>query len=203
MMGKNKLGMMFLAILFFFLTPASPATAKDGDPGNSIGLKLGAYSPQHDNMEDFNEGFNGEIFYGLRFHRNFAAELGAGYFKASGKFPGVDFSLKVIDILYTVKGIIPLGILDIYGGPGIGVYFAKVNVSSTLPGFAGGDSDMSTSFGYHILAGANFNITREVFLGIEGKYFWAKTNESILPKGGAFGSHLDGATATANIGYRF
>jgi opacity protein-like surface antigen len=194
---------ILVAVLFFLLVPLSPSVAADAGPQNYFGLKLGAYYPQHDHMKDFNEGFSGEIFYGLLFQQYFASELGVGYFKASGHIPSLDFSLKVVDIIYTIKGVLSVGVLELYAGPGAGVYFAKINVSSTLPGVVGGDSDMSTSFGYHVLFGGNININPALFLGVEGKYIWAKTNESIIPSSGPFGSHLDGFTATANVGYRF
>jgi outer membrane protein W len=79
-----------------------------------------------------------------------------------------------------------------------------VNSIVTTSGVRVASTDTNGGLGYHVLAGANFNITREWFVGIEGKYFWAKTTDPIatVPPG-FFGTHLDGIMATASIGYRF
>jgi opacity protein-like surface antigen len=192
----KTLPIILSAIILSLLVVPTASAAETEELKNYTVLRLGVYSPQHDDMNHFDEGFNGEVFYGRRYGQHFAAEIGLGYFKTSGD-DTLDASVKVIDILYNAKGVLPFGPIEFYAGPGIGVYFAKVNVSP------GGGSDMSTAFGYHVVAGGNFNITRTIFLGIEGKYFWSKTNESIIPGGGAFGSHLDGATATVSMGYRW
>ena len=45
--------------------------------------------------------------------------------------------------------------------------------------------------------GGNFDLSGKVFLGLEGKYFWAN------PEFDSVNVHIDGIQATANIGYRF
>jgi opacity protein-like surface antigen len=191
------------------LSSVSSSIAADTAQRQYLLLKLGAYSPQHDDLEFFDPGFSGEIFYGRYFHKNFASELGAGYFKSNGNrqisattTEGDTF--KAIEILYTVKGVLPLGRLELFAGPGVGWYSARVNSIVTTSGVRIASTDTNGGLGFHVLAGANFNITREWFGGIEGKYFWAKTTDAIetLPPG-FFGTHLDGAMATASIGYRF
>lgn len=218
---------MLLLVFVFVLIPVGYSSATESDPKNYLLLKLGAYSPQHDHLDYFDEGFNGEFYYGRYFHKNFASELGFGYFTSSGKksysvtspTPGAtatllqEDQLKVVDILYTVKGILPIGRLELFAGPGIGVYFAKVNsvvtITTTIPLVGtvvtkeAGD-DLKSAFGLHVLAGANFNITPEWFVGVEGKYFWAKTDKTLGPiAAGFFGSHLDGLVGTASLGWRF
>jgi outer membrane protein W len=66
------------------------------------------------------------------------------------------------------------------------------------------DSDMRGGFGAHVVAGVNVNIAPTWFIGIEGKYLWAKTDSDIetIP-GSSFGSHLDGFMGNALIGWRF
>ena len=218
---------MLLIASVFVLIPVGYSGATDSDPKNYLLLKLGAYSPQHDDLDYFDKGFNGEFYYGRYFHKNFASEIGVGYFKSNGRrsfsvtspIPSatatelLEDSLKVIDILYTIKGILPIGRLELFAGPGIGLYFAKVNsvaTTTTVVPLLGtvvtkesGD-DLKNAFGFHVLAGANFNITKEWFIGVEGKYFWAKTDKTLEPiAAGFFGSHLDGLVGTASMGWRF
>ena len=207
----RKAGMITVAALSILLALSSVSSAVAAESGNKnyFLLKLGAYSPQHDDLDDFDPGFNGEVFWGRYFHKNFAAELGFGYFKSNGSkqisaTTLVENEFKAIDILYTVKGVLPLGRLELFAGPGAGWYSARVNSIITTSGVRFAVTDTNGGLGYHVLAGANFNITSEWFVGIEGKYFWAKTTDPIeTAPPGFFGTHLDGAIATANVGYRF
>ena len=201
---------MLLMAFVFVLIPVGYSGATDSDPKNYLLLKLGAYSPQHDDLDHFNEGFNGEIYYGRYFHKHFASELGVGYFKSNGSkqlspITLKEDELKVFDILYTIKAVLPIGRLELFAGPGIGWYYAKANSVISTDGIpVGFGSDARGGFGFHVLAGANFNITPNWFMGIEGKYFWAKTDTTIetIPAG-FFGSHLDGLVGTASMGWRF
>jgi len=51
--------------------------------------------------------------------------------------------------------------------------------------------------GLHAGAGVNFNITQIVFLGVEGRYLWAK------PSFSGDDIKLDGFTVTGDLGFRF
>jgi opacity protein-like surface antigen len=209
MRKANVITAVALSILLVLSSVPHPSEAAGYDGKNYLLLKLGAYSPQHDDLNNFDPGFNGEIFYGRYFHKNFASELGVGYFKSNGSKQISATTLKkdefkAVDILYTVKGVLPLGILELFAGPGVGWYSARVNSILITNGIRTALTDTNGGLGYHVLAGANFNITPKWFGGIEGKYFWAKTTDHIttVPPG-FFGTHLDGAIATANVGYRF
>jgi opacity protein-like surface antigen len=87
-----------------------------------------------------------------------------------------------------------LGPIEPYGEFGIGAYIADLDVSGNL-----GDFSSSTKgvFGFHAGAGVNFNITPILFLGVEGRYLWAK------PSFGGQDIKLDGFTVTADLGLRF
>jgi opacity protein-like surface antigen len=175
----------------------SPSAAKELDQKNYLLLKLGAYLPNDKDMEDYNDGFNGEIYYGRYFHKNFSSEIGAGYFKSDIN-ETYDATIKTFDILYNIKGIYRIGGIELFVGPGIGLYFSKSYFPA--PGIT---SEWEPSFGYHVLAGASFDVASDWFLGVEGKYFWATTKDPIIPQGSAFGSHLDGIVGTATLGWRF
>lgn len=185
-------------------------------PANYATLKLGGYFPQSNDLEDFSNGFNGEIALGHRFSPMFAGEFGIGYFKTDADFAGFDpfigtftetDELTVIPVTLTAKAVFPVGPnAELFGGAGIGVYFAKAeaDLSSSVLGSAT-FSDDDNAFGFHLVAGGNVNINPNVFVGGEVKYLWADASFS----GTTFGvpitvdSKLDGITLTATIGFRF
>jgi opacity protein-like surface antigen len=190
-----------MLLLSVVLVPifAHPSVAADLEPKQYLLLKLGYYLPQSSEMEDYHDGFNGEIYYGRYFNKNVSSELGVGYFKTNSKdkSPG-DFTIKTFDILYNVKGIYRIGRVELFAGPGVGVYFTKgyeFNFDTT--------TEWTPAFGYHVLAGCNIDVSSAWFLGFEGKYFWASTKDPIIPQGGAFGTHLDGLVGNATVGWRF
>jgi len=195
-----------LLLLSVVLIPffAHPSVAADLAPKQYLLLKLGYYLPQNDDMEDYHDGFNGEIYYGRYINKNFSSELGAGYFKSNAKstskWPSTvtDVTIKTFDILYNVKGLYRIGRVELFAGPGVGVYFTKGYEFTTAS-----ETEWKPSFGYHLLAGCSFDISTEWFLGVEGKYFWATTKDPIIPQGGAFGTHLDGLVGSATVGWRF
>jgi len=173
---------------------------------NYAALKLGMYIPQATDVEDFDNAFYGELAFGHYFNKNFAIELGAGYTKSSASLTisdtvttlTVDADLTIIPVTLGVKGLLPMGNFEPYAMAGIGAYFAEVEGSASLTGVGSGStSESDTAFGYYLGLGANFNITKEILLGIEWKYTWAKPNffdEDVK---------IDGSLVTANIGYRF
>jgi opacity protein-like surface antigen len=196
--------MLFLPAIVFALAAARPAVAEDTGTRQYVSLKLGAYLPQHDDAEDFDTGFNGEIYYGRYFRKNYASELGMGFFKSDGGTGGPDATIDVFDIAYTIKGVYPVGRLELFIGPGFGLYFAKLDFTGAS-GFvpANVETDWNTAIGLHVLAGVNYNIRADWFLGLEGKYFFAKTKDPIILEGDASGTHLDGIVASAVLGWRF
>lgn len=200
-MKKNFSSVAIILLLSIGLihSIASPSVAADREQKQYLLLKLGGYFPQSNEMKDYNDGFNGEIYYGRYFNKNFSAELGAGYFKSDGKDISLgDVTIKNFDILYNIKGIYRVGRLELFAGPGIGLYLTKGY------DFASGmETEWKPAFGFHVLAGCNFDVTAEWFLGLEGKYFWATTTDPIIPQGGTFGTHLDGLVGSATLGWRF
>ncbi len=165
-------------------------------------LKYGSYSPSQEydinNINVDNEsGFDAEIAVGHYYNPIFAMELGAGYFESKGSLsPSAgETKLKVIPILLTAKVFLPIGpLIEPYGAFGIGYYLTKLNVSGFGPSFS---SDREDVVGLHAGAGLNVNIAPTVFLGVEGRYLWAK------PEFGGEDIKLDGFLVTADLGFRF
>jgi outer membrane protein W len=177
---------------------------------NYFVTKLGAYFPQEkwDVLDvgvfeySLDTGFNGELAYGHYFNRNWALELGIGYFQTSGDDTSFGAksksSIDVMPLTLGIKGIIPADKFEIYGIGGIGAYF--VWADEKLNGISFSDEDIL--FGGFLGAGVNYNITPTAFLGIEGKYLW--TDKTSLSDSLWRQKHkLDGWLATFNIGFRF
>ena len=183
------------------LVAIAPSVSQAEYPSNYMVLKGGLYSPsndfdlegQHFNLDD---GFVAEIAYGHYFIPMFAMELGAGYFesKASPAVPSGETKFKVVPVTLTGKVLFPIGSIEPYGEFGIGGYIAKADVSGSFSNFRGSTESV---FGLHAGAGVNFNVTQNVFLGVEGRYLWAK------PSWGGQDIKLDGFTVTADLGFRF
>ena len=211
---------MFFFLPFSALGQDKPKTWIYGH--NYIAAKAGAYFPTGDLDDlDFDTGFNGEIVYGYRFNPNFALEGGVGYFQSNSEVSGtitdpvigtvtgtVDMDLWTVPVTVTAKGIYPIDNVELFAGAGIGLYFVNLDLdaSGTISGGALGTisgtistDDDDTIFGGHILAGANVNITPNVFIGIEGKYIITDEAEFF----GVKFSELDGFILTGNIGIRF
>ncbi len=196
-----KLIFALFLVLSVALIGVAPSVSLAEYPSNYVVLKGGLYSPsddfdlegQHFNHDD---GFVAEIAYGHYFMPMFALELGAGYFesKASPEVSAGETKFKVVPLTLTGKVLFPIGPIEPYGEFGIGGYIAEADVSGTPSNFSGSTESV---FGLHAGAGVNFNITPTIFLGVEGRYLWAK------PSWGGTDIKLDGFTATADLGFRF
>ena len=194
-----------LLILFIFTVTASSSFGVDLD--SYVALKAGVYSPQEDPFKDFDNGLNGEISVGAYFTPNFALELGVGYFESEGSgaivAPGpvivpAEGKITVIPITVNTKYLYPVGGAEPYAEAGIGVYVADAELS-------GGGFDLSdryTNVGVFLGLGCNINISRNIFLGIEGRYHWVAEHKFTLGQA-TRDVEIDGFTATANLGYRY
>ena len=188
-------------VLAVALIGIAPSVSLAENPSNYLVLKGGLYSPSDDfdiDTTHFNhdDGFVAEIAFGHYFIPMFAAELGAGYFesKASPAVPPGETKFKVYPVTLTGKVLLQLGPVEPYGEFGIGGYITKADVSGNLGNFS---SSTKGVFGLHAGGGVNFNISKNIFLGVEGRYLWAK------PSFGGQDIKLDGFTVTADLGFRF
>jgi opacity protein-like surface antigen len=184
-----KRSLPMVLVLAVVLLGIAPFAAQAAVPPSAFTLKVGAYFPQED-LDDleFDTGLNAEVSFTSYFHPNLAAELGIGYFESENDF---DFEVTAIPVTLNLKGIIPIGGVELYALGGIGAYY----VTFEFPGFDEND----TVLGFQAGAGVNFNITPAMFVGAEAKYLWAKPDFG-FPVGEI---KIDGFQATANLGFRF
>ena len=183
------------------LLSVAPAAAKPLG-SNYAQLKLGGFFPQTNDLDNFDAGGDIEVGIGHLVAPGFAIEGNFGYFETKGDFnlPGIgsgNETFKVIPLTLSLKGQAFFGQFEPYAEAGIGVYFIKDEISGTILGISGSDSENDTQLGLHIGLGGNYNITSQVFLGVEGRYLWLRTDTFDVDV------KLDGFFLTANLGCRF
>jgi len=218
--ARTKCALMLLVI--FGVIGFTSQAFGGGMLGSYLALKGGIYSPSATfdlgNVDvettfegDTRTGVNGELAIGHYFLPTFALELGVGYFKGKGSFeaesvtaPRHQVDFNVVPVIVSAKALIPVGPVNPYAELGIGAYFTKFNVSDNINTFSG-----TSTFGLHTGGGLNVNITRNAFMGVEGRYVWAspsfgdqkiKLNETEYALNGFT---LNGFTTTLALGYSF
>jgi hypothetical protein len=165
--------------------PAPPARTYASSPGTDLSgrtylsVKLGAISPQHDDISAYGTGFSIEGALGYRVNPNVALELSVGRFALSATAPGViggvlaniTDDIVAYPVLATLKLVLPVQKLDLFGLVGGGVYFIQDEVKATAPGFpAASISDSDSAFGLHLGGGLNVHVSPHASFGAELKY---------------------------------
>ena len=186
--------------------PPETKSAGFNIPSNYFVFKGGIYSPQTNDLDGFDTGFNGELAIGHYFNRNWAVEFGAGYFQTSasqtlvipslGLISDLKVDIDVMPVTLALKGIIPMDRFELYGIGGIGAYF--VWTKGRYGGFSESDSDVL--FGGFAGLGMNYNFSPTTYVGLEGKYLW--TSDASF-SAAHVKYKLDGIIATLNLGFRF
>ena len=180
-------------LLAIFTVPAAASSYS-----NYITAKLGAYIPQHRDMDNYDAGPNIELALGRYFNPNVALDFSLGFFHSEGSVAGIDLGVHGFPILLSIKGLIPHAGGELYALAGGGVYitsFEAVGLGVLV-------NDKDNALGYQLGIGANFLVADNMFFGLEGKYLWAQPTYKM---NGVTSSdvHIDGIQVTVNVGGRF
>ena len=201
---------IFIAMLCVVSVPAFAV-----QPSNYVSGKLGVYFPTSSEMSGIGGGPNVEVSLGHYFNPYFAGEIGIGYFSVDGESNGTILGglsvtekdkLNVYPVTITGKGIIPFQNGELYGGVGLGVYFAELEAEIGNLGLGQeSHSSRDTAFGVHILMGGNYNINPKIYIGGEMKYMLARAtfNATFFGDQLTAQTKMDGIITTVNLGYRF
>ncbi len=187
---------LLLAVIFILSAPATSfAEHKKWD--GYLSFKGGAYWPTGDLQDaDYGSGFNGEIVVGMYASPNLALEFGGGYFQTTASIVAAgDDKVWVIPVVAKIKGVLPLKGVELFGGGGIGLYFANIDVAGVTP-TTGKDKD--TVFGGQLLAGFNIDLSDRVFISVEGDYVFTAKARLFNSK-----VNLDGLTVTGALAFMF
>lgn len=215
---KHLVGLL-AAVNVVGLCMAGNVMAEDNYMRNNYGLvKVGMFQPSGD-MDDANYDNGGDlsIVYGRYLNRYLVLEAGFdvfgsdqktiyGYNSRVGDYRQ-DNSLVAVAGLVTLKGEMPVGPVDLFGGIGGGIY--SVTLSSDIDSSRYYDistDDSDGVFGMHVVAGANFNINDRFFVGVEGKYRWTgdvDIHDTVASIPVDYKGDLSGYAVTFNAGLRF
>ena len=159
------------AILLLSIAPAMA--------GNYAKGTLGYFSPAESNYDGT---FNLYGAYGLDLKKKFnapvTAEFGIGYSSQSGGDSWYDYSATVIPITATALYKLPIVLptvpkVSFNVGAGLGLYFWSVEVDgpTIFPGFNSSYSDDGSDFGFHLQAGADYKLDKQ--LSLVGELKWS------------------------------
>jgi len=150
-----------------------------------IGGGLGGFNEESNSQlqnpdEQFGTFFSG----GYRLSRNIALEIDALLSHQEFDTPPAGINGRKSDF-YTngvggvAKFILPLDRAELYAGGGIGIYTSTVQ----LDGNNFEDDEDDTNFGYQLLLGADFFVSRHFSIGVEYRHFKLDANfdTNLLP----------------------
>jgi outer membrane protein W len=187
-MRKLIFGITMIMILF---------TAINANAAGYFSLKGGLYEPDM----NYDTAYNAEVAIGIKVNPYFIIDIGGGYQFVEQEYSQAvsDDKLKwtenysLIPITLTFKGNYPIqDKVEIYGGGGIGYYFARKEygyehtyttydytwyypyyrtvTKTTKYSY----SSNANALGYQAVIGCDFNVSKNFALGLEAKWFHVK-----------------------------
>jgi opacity protein-like surface antigen len=150
--------MGLFALVVVALSPfATPASAEQWQ--QSAQLRAGGYFPA---SKSFEVGSGIDLAYSVKPFPYAALEAGIGYYRAENGNTGF---LSALPLTISATAILPLQIISLHAGGGVGTYYKMAGGTTELP------ADHSEfSLGYHLNAGFEFPAFDGVSLLVEGRY---------------------------------
>ncbi len=144
--------------------PARSQAAPQGLHRSRFTIKGGTYDSEDDGLDD---GYIVNLSWMNFFSKFFATEFELGYFDADGAQGAFDTEAWGIPFMVNGRFNVPLWVLDVYAGVGIGSIYYDAEAQSQI-------LDISADgflFAGNAFLGATINLADSVALGIEGKYY--------------------------------
>jgi opacity protein-like surface antigen len=206
-------------VLVFLLAVAMviPVSGVSFAQGVSVELKGGAFIPTRDLDDDhWDNGLYGELA-GTYRESNMGVQAGVGVYTSDNNDSYTDSvagrvkrddTLTVIPVTLSFLGFYDNEPLHVYGGGGIGYYFADIDSELKFRdlGIKSKDSDKDSVFGYHAMAGLEYNITDNIYIGAEGRFVFTNNAEFTLKDKGQtvdYETDLSGGVIAGKMGFRF
>jgi opacity protein-like surface antigen len=201
-MRKQVLGAVFFVAMVALVAVAPVAANAAGNNFYVVG-KAGfgtlKDSSSGQGYSDMNSGFSGDIGLGYDWVSGtsllFGIEATIGYQRtSSNSSAAVNASFDVVPFALTAKIGWIIDKLRIYAGAGPDLIKTSVDVA--------GQSANDTAFGGHILCGVTYDLTDQIYLGLEGKYLW-NTNAKLSFGRNSIEPDLSSTNVFAVLGIRF
>jgi len=150
--------MVLFALVVLALPPFVPAAHAE-QSWQSAQLRAGAYFPA---SKSFDVGSGIDLAYSVKPFPFASFDAGIGYYRAES---GTSGFLSALPLTVSATAILPLDIINIHAGGGVGTYFKMAGGTTELPA-----DHSELSLGYHVNAGFEFPAYDGVSLLVEGKY---------------------------------
>jgi hypothetical protein len=134
-------------------------------------LKGGYYGSDEDGLDD---GYIFNVSWMQFLSKILALELEVGYFDVDGSDSGVDIDVWSLPIMLNGRLNVPIWVLDIYGGLGVGGFYYDAEASGGLSA-----EDDGFLFGGDAFVGATINVADAIAVGLEAKYYVSEDADDV------------------------
>lgn len=145
--------------------PRSLGLAEEGLRHSRFTIKGGYYSAE--DAEELDDGYIFNVSWMRFFTSLLALELEVGYLDADGEAGNAEAEVYGIPIMVNGRANIPVWILDLYGGLGVGTIYYDAELDA---GALSAEDDGFLAAGNAFL-GATINLADAIALGLEAKYY--------------------------------
>lgn len=197
-----KKTLIFMASLMVLVSGTVTTSSAEDIAGRSgLGIGLGYISPKDDVIDS---GTIPSINYTYGINSNFAVELSLGRAVLDVDVLG---EFTIIPLQLTAQYRIPSGTASPYLGAGVGYYFNS-DIEDSLPGVSW-KVENDDSFGYHVNAGVDIFLNKNIAFNLDARYFWAETDTTAKITSGGVTTEmsdtqdLDSSIIGAGIKYLF
>ena len=146
---------------------SEPAPVEEKDlRGSRFTVKGGYYSADETALDD---GFILNLSWMTFFTSFFAVEFELGYIDTSGSDSGADTDLWAVPVMVNGRFNLPVWILDLYAGAGLGGFYYDFDTSGVVS-----DDGDGWLWGGNAFLGATINLGDAIALGLEAKYYMSE-----------------------------